>query len=169
MNETLPNPNTPLAFLPPDIAGQFESFRYLNMATLGANIWDILIHSGQEYRMMKKSALSIPTLAYYVSRIMGLAYVAVSVVDGVVRVPSCQAIQVAVGWCYVAQLCASSGLFFLRAKAIFHGNKNIIACYFFLWLCNAGISFEVPFAIHVFSAASFVAGYTRLGGMVLKE
>jgi len=147
MNDSLPNPDTPLAFLPPVTAAQFEGFRYLNIATLGANIWDILIHSGQEYRMMRKSTLSIPTLAYYVSRIMGLAYVTVCAVMVVGLVPNCQAIQVALGWCYVAQLGASSGLFFLRAKAIFRGYNKVIAFYALLWVCNAGIAFSVPFAI----------------------
>ena len=37
------NPDTPLAFLPPDIAGQLEIYRYVVVATLGVRILPFLL------------------------------------------------------------------------------------------------------------------------------
>lgn len=38
VNTVLPNPNTPLAFLPPELANQLEAIRYMVVATLGASV-----------------------------------------------------------------------------------------------------------------------------------
>ncbi|KAF7335968.1 hypothetical protein MSAN_02310300 [Mycena sanguinolenta] len=64
----LPNPFTPLAFLPPDLATQFEVSRYLYAATLGAYVWDIGLNVGDEYALLFKHKVNFPTIVYFFSR-----------------------------------------------------------------------------------------------------
>lgn len=42
-NFTLPNPLTPLAFLPPALASQFEVSRYLYAVTLGVSTYEFTV------------------------------------------------------------------------------------------------------------------------------
>ncbi|KAF7335940.1 hypothetical protein MSAN_02307400 [Mycena sanguinolenta] len=66
----LPNPYTPMAFLPPALAGQFEASRYLYAATLGvsAYVWDIGLNLGNDYALLFKHRIRFPTVVYFLSR-----------------------------------------------------------------------------------------------------
>jgi len=88
-NETapqLPNPFTPLAFLPPDIAFQITIASYILVGTLGVSstllgisqynlihlnqvlVWDILNNIGGDFKLLFKHRISLPTIAYFLSR-----------------------------------------------------------------------------------------------------
>jgi hypothetical protein len=86
--ETLPNPFTPLAFLPPDLANRIEVARYLMVATCGVCTsssdikdatstdtgfqmfaWDILINIRNDYKMLTKFKIAWPIVTYYCSRL----------------------------------------------------------------------------------------------------
>ncbi|KAF4578364.1 hypothetical protein EYR36_000171 [Pleurotus pulmonarius] len=67
-NITLPNPLTPLAFLPPALAAQFEVSRYLYAVTLGAYIWDSAVNLENDYHLLFKNKIRFPTVVYYLSR-----------------------------------------------------------------------------------------------------
>ncbi|PFH50121.1 hypothetical protein AMATHDRAFT_145912 [Amanita thiersii Skay4041] len=144
----LPNPNTPLAFLPPDLADQYEISRHIYTATIGAFIWDILTHLPEDYRLLFKYRVRLPTVAYFFSRILSLAYVTTSTVFQISKVGDCQKLQVALGWCFCLAVSSTSFLFFLRVRAIFERNQFVIACFFILWLAVFGGTMTVPFAIN---------------------
>ncbi|KAF7374697.1 hypothetical protein MSAN_00354700 [Mycena sanguinolenta] len=71
----LPNPFTPLAFLPPALASQFEVSRYVSGATLGAYVWDIGLNLGNDYDLLFKHRIRFPTIVYFLSRASTLAYI----------------------------------------------------------------------------------------------
>lgn len=84
----LPNPNTPLAFLEPTLANQFEVSRYLYVAGLSVSrtagsllskhqidrpllqafVWDWLMSIPEECKIFRGSKLSVPNVAYFLSR-----------------------------------------------------------------------------------------------------
>ena len=81
----LPNPFTPLAFLPPPLANQLEASRYLFAATVGvrsnrhlpgridlhlaqAYVWDIGLNLGNDYTLLFKHRVRFPTIVYFMSR-----------------------------------------------------------------------------------------------------
>ncbi|THG96138.1 hypothetical protein EW026_g5641 [Hermanssonia centrifuga] len=64
----LPNAETALAWLPPDIAAQLQASSYLYVAVLGAWIWDFLMSSWQEFTMLTKYRFSFPQVAYIIAR-----------------------------------------------------------------------------------------------------
>ncbi|KAF7336010.1 hypothetical protein MSAN_02314700 [Mycena sanguinolenta] len=71
----LPNSLTPLAFLPPALANQFEVLRYIYAATLGAYVWDIGLNLGNDYTLLFKHRVRFPTIVYFLSRAFTLAFI----------------------------------------------------------------------------------------------
>lgn len=87
----MPNPLTPLAWLPPDTAFQLFLSQYLYCGTLRVYmldistlsythseivqvwIWDILVSIPDEYRMCKQHKVGFPTMVYFLSR-YGISY-----------------------------------------------------------------------------------------------
>ncbi|KAH7910122.1 hypothetical protein BJ138DRAFT_1009500 [Hygrophoropsis aurantiaca] len=143
----LPNPYTPLAWLEPSLAAQFEASCYLYVAVLGAFIWDWLIALPEEYRMIRTSKLRLPIIMYYVSRFGALAWIMTNLVSQVGSVPDCEKLQNAIGASYVFASPSTSALFFFRVRAVFDRSKIVIACFAIMWLGVLGSSFLVPFAI----------------------
>ncbi|KAF7351736.1 hypothetical protein MSAN_01606800 [Mycena sanguinolenta] len=104
----LPNPFTPLAFLPPDLASQFEVTQYVFAATLGVNrpFFDL-----------------IATLNVYL-------YAKTTVAP----VKNCNALMVGLDICLVLSQTSTALLFFLRVTAVWHPSKIAYAIFFILWL-----------------------------------
>ncbi|KZP05658.1 hypothetical protein FIBSPDRAFT_967104, partial [Athelia psychrophila] len=68
------NPYTPLAFLPPDIANQYEAVGYVYVATLAAYIWDWLLALPEEYKLYRRGRVNPAKIAYLLSRISTLGF-----------------------------------------------------------------------------------------------
>ncbi|KAJ6459887.1 hypothetical protein C8R45DRAFT_1180648 [Mycena sanguinolenta] len=103
------NPFTPLAFLPPALADQFEQSRYLFAATLGAYVWDIALNLGNDYALLFKRRVHFPTIVYFLSSI-----------------------------CFVLSQTATAMLFFLRVTAVWNQSKVAFAMFFILWITVSG-------------------------------
>jgi len=144
----LPNPTTPLAWLPPSLASQFEVSRYLLVATCGMFAWDVLLNLKNDWNLLtRRRGIPFPTMVYFVSRFSTFAYIITGTVFTIGAVGNCQALQVAIGCCYAVGVPATSLLFFFRVKAIFNSNIYIVLFFGFLWLCTLAGSITVPFAI----------------------
>lgn len=89
---TLPNPLTPLAWLPPEIASQVEVARYLFSAVIGVRrvpiykssadpqprkawLWDVLMAVRDETQIVKKHRLAFPDIAYVLARWVTSLYI----------------------------------------------------------------------------------------------
>jgi hypothetical protein len=81
----LPNPFTPLAFLPPSLAGQFEVVTYVYLVTLSVSTfpstpsfvlinpskafsWDWLMSIQEEAKMCRQRKFGVAIIAYFLSR-----------------------------------------------------------------------------------------------------
>ncbi|CAL1702480.1 unnamed protein product [Somion occarium] len=143
----LPNPLTPLAWLPPDIAGQLEASRYLYAATLGAWIWDVLMALPDEFRMLVTRRASLSDAAYVLARLASGAFITTSFVFQVSAVSDCHALAKAIGWCGAFGLSLNSLLFFFRVKAVFNSSKLITALFAFVWFATFACALTAPFGV----------------------
>ncbi|KAJ7745431.1 hypothetical protein DFH07DRAFT_942848 [Mycena maculata] len=144
----LPNPFTPLAFLPPAIANEFEVSRYLYAATLGAYIWDIALNLGNDYTLLFKHRIRFPMVVYFFSRAVTFAYVVIAFIFQVATVKDCNALDsLGFGICFLLSQASTSMLFFLRATAVWHPNKIAYAVFGLLWLAVVGVDITVPLGI----------------------
>ncbi|KAK0504544.1 hypothetical protein EDD18DRAFT_303422 [Armillaria luteobubalina] len=142
-----PNPFTPLAFLDPKLASQFEVSRYLYAATLGGYLWDVAINLGNDYQLLFKHRIRYPTVIYYMSRAFTLSYILTSLVFQAASVPDCGALQLALGICNVLTQTCTSFLFFLRVTAVWHKNRYVFFFFAILWFGVIGGAITVPVGI----------------------
>jgi len=143
---TLPNPLTPLAWLPPDIANQLENARYILAAVVGAWIWDFLMSLPEEFRMFIKLRFTIADFVYILSRLSSFAFILQSLLFIAGPVNDCQRLVTSIGWCFALAMPLNSLLFFFRVRAVFNQSRGVVMFFAFLWLCTLSC-FSDPFAI----------------------
>ncbi|KAI0795911.1 hypothetical protein C8Q75DRAFT_352091 [Abortiporus biennis] len=141
-----PNPLTPLAWLPPDLAGQLEASRYLYSATVSAWLWDFFMSIPEEYLVFSKGRLNLPDAVYILSRIFTCSFIINSLVFQVSSVADCHTLTKAIGWSAAIALPLNSLLFFFRVRAVFHNDTVITFIFGFLWLSTLAC-FTAPFAV----------------------
>ncbi|KAF7373757.1 hypothetical protein MSAN_00587200 [Mycena sanguinolenta] len=141
------NPSTPLAFLPPALADQFELSRYLFAATLGAYVWDVALNLGNDYALLFKHRVRFPTIVYFLSRVFTLAFILSSFIYTVAPVKSCDALVLGYSICLVLSQTATAMLFFLRVTAVWHPSKIAFGVFFILWIAVLGAGMIAPFGI----------------------
>ncbi|KAH7910528.1 hypothetical protein BJ138DRAFT_1008626 [Hygrophoropsis aurantiaca] len=143
----LPNPYTPLAWLEPSLAAQFEASCYLYVAVLGVFIWDWMTAFPDEYRMIRGRRIRVPVIIYYISRFSTLFWVVTNLVMQVGSMPSCRPLRIVIGITYIFTSPSTSALFFFRVRAVFIHSRAAIVFFALLWLSVLGSSFVVPFTI----------------------
>ncbi|KAF7345293.1 hypothetical protein MSAN_01906000 [Mycena sanguinolenta] len=141
------NPSTPLAFLPPAFADQFERARYLFAATLGAYVWDIALNLGNDYVLLFKHRVRFPTIVYFLSRAFTLAYIFASFVYTVAPVKNCDVLRLGYNICLILSQIATAMLFFLRVTAVWHPSKVAVAVFSILWIAVLGAGVTVPLGV----------------------
>ncbi|KAF7335981.1 hypothetical protein MSAN_02311800 [Mycena sanguinolenta] len=143
----LPNPFSPLAFLPPDLANQFEVSRYVFAATLGAYVWDIGLNLGNDYDLLSKHRVRFPTIVYFFSRASTLAYILACFIYEVAPVENCSALVLGLGILIVLTQTSTAMLFFLRVTAVWHDSKIAYAVFSILWMAVLGAGITVPLGV----------------------
>ncbi|KAF7334208.1 hypothetical protein MSAN_02382100 [Mycena sanguinolenta] len=144
----LPNPFTPLAFLPPTLASQVEVSRYVYAATLGAYVWDIGLNLGNDYALLFKRRFSAPDeLIRIRRRLSTLAYIITFFVFQAGPVKNCNALAVAFGISVVFTQSTTALLFFLRVTAVWHESKLAYAVFSILWMAVLGAGISAPLGI----------------------
>ncbi|KAF7377845.1 hypothetical protein MSAN_00208000 [Mycena sanguinolenta] len=143
----LPNPLTPLAFLPPALASQFAVSQYLYAATLGAYVWDIGLNLGHDYVLLFKHKVRFPTIVYFLSRAVTFAFILTSFVYEVAPVKNCQAL--ALGWsiCIILSQTTTRMLFYLRVTAVWHPSKIVYVVFSILLIAVPCASLTAPLGI----------------------
>ncbi|KAF7350758.1 hypothetical protein MSAN_01636900 [Mycena sanguinolenta] len=141
------NPSTPVAFLPPALADQFEQSRYLYAATLGAYVWDIALNLGNDSVLLFKHSVRFPTIVYFLSRTFTLALILACFVDAVAPVENCNAIVLGYSICLVLSQTATAMLFFLRVTAVWYPSKVAFAVFSMLWIGVLGAGITVPLGV----------------------
>jgi len=143
----LPNPYTPLAFLPPTLADQFQISAYVFVVGLSAFVWDWLMSIPDEYTFLRKTKISVPNVVYFLSRFGTLAYCTTATIFQAASVADCQAFLYIIASSFVIAMPATSLLFFYRVRAVWGNSKIITAFFGVLWLGNLGTSVLVPLAV----------------------
>ncbi|KAJ7434706.1 hypothetical protein FB451DRAFT_1063145 [Mycena latifolia] len=148
-NLTFPilTPDTPLAFLDRSTGLEFEASGYLYIATLSAYIWDLLSSIPEEIKIFRVSNLSLPLVAYFLSRVATLGFIVTATIFQVAPVGNCPSLTLAIGWCFAAAVPATASLFFFRIAAVFNANKPVVLFFLVAWIATLGSSLLVPFAV----------------------
>ncbi|KAJ6465729.1 hypothetical protein C8R45DRAFT_877293, partial [Mycena sanguinolenta] len=141
------NPSTPLAFLPPALADQFEVARYVFAATLGAYVWDIALNLGNDYALLFKYKIRFPTIVYFLSRGFTLAVILARFVNATGPVKNCNALVLGYSICLVLSQTTTAMLFFLRVAAVWHPSKVAYVVFSLLWIGVLGAGITAPLGL----------------------
>ncbi|KAF8953402.1 hypothetical protein BDZ97DRAFT_1767467 [Flammula alnicola] len=137
-SEDLPNPFTPMAFLPPDVAFHVTIKTYVVVGTAAVLVWDVLNNLRGDYQLLAKYPIRIPTLAYFLSRFSTLIYIINCAVFDTIPVNACAELALAMDWFFPVVISSTSLLFLLRARAVFNDNIYIVSLFFFTWFAVVG-------------------------------
>ncbi|KAJ6465767.1 hypothetical protein C8R45DRAFT_1173402 [Mycena sanguinolenta] len=143
----LPNPLTPMAFIPPEIAHQLQIEIYILVGTLAAYIWDILSNLQNDYLLLTTQKVGIATVTYFFSRFWSLLYLLSStLLENVSAYPlkNCAFGQDLANISYAIAVPANCFLFFLRARAIFNRDRYLVLFLFVVWLSVLGTAAAIP-------------------------
>ncbi|KAJ7863160.1 hypothetical protein B0H13DRAFT_2237146 [Mycena leptocephala] len=143
----IPNPLTPYALLPPDIAYQTQIGSFILIGTLGAYIWDILSNAFNDYTLVSEHRVGLSTAVYFFSRFWTLLFILLSAMFETYPFNHCSVAQTMVEVCLAIAVPSTCLLFFLRARAIFNKNPYLVLFFFLLWLSVAGSAATIPTAI----------------------
>ncbi|PPQ70819.1 hypothetical protein CVT24_001036 [Panaeolus cyanescens] len=147
------NPQTPMAFLPADLAFQVTIASYILVGSSGVMIWDILNNLTGDYKLLTKHRVGLPTLAYFISRCVNIRLETEIILDTnpaptvLDHKSACLSsfLAAAITWdcarfekiicaMYPIAIPATSLLFFFRVKAVFDRNQLVVAFFGFMWL-----------------------------------
>ncbi|CAL1708181.1 unnamed protein product [Somion occarium] len=142
--ESLLNPITPLAFLPPKLASEFEASRYVFACVLGAWLWDLLMGIPEDIRMFRKERVALSDVAYVLARIASGGFVTMSFLFAAAPLSNCQTMINITGWFGAFALPCNSMLFLLRIRGVFFNSRIITIIFSLLWLSTLA-SFTAPF------------------------
>ncbi|KDR76792.1 hypothetical protein GALMADRAFT_66968 [Galerina marginata CBS 339.88] len=147
MTPETPNPFTPLAFLDPKTANQFEVARYITAVTVGIYLWDLAINLPNDILLLTKHKIRLPTIIYYLSRFSSLGYVITCFFFQVLPMEHCEVPRLLIGISWTTSQALTSSLFFMRVRAVYHHDKFIQGIFFFLWISVAFSALTVPIGI----------------------
>ncbi|KAJ6537496.1 hypothetical protein DFH09DRAFT_1400206 [Mycena vulgaris] len=137
--------NAPLSLLPPDLAGQVETLRYVWAGTAAVFIWDVLNNLKADYELLFNYNIRWPVVAYFTSRIVCLVYVIGFTIFLTYPVGGCRFLDLVLDSLYPVAVPATSLLFFFRVRAIYAGNRTVTIVFGLLWLAELAACITVPF------------------------
>ncbi|KAH8087791.1 hypothetical protein BXZ70DRAFT_955161 [Cristinia sonorae] len=143
----LPNPLTPLAWLPPHLADQFETARYICAVTVGAFMWDVLVSLSEEYTLFRRK-FRLPDLVYVLARLATMSFILLALAFDTAKVSNCESLVKSIGAFACIHIATNSLLFLFRIYAIFSGERYILAFFTFLWVAAVACSITAPFSLH---------------------
>lgn len=137
------NPDVYLNYLLPSVASEYELNRNVNLATLGALIWDILSSIPSDCRLIRIGKAPVVSFAYFIARPASMVMVLLAVLLVTGPVSHCGAISVGIVTCQVTSSAAAAYLFLKRVHAVYFANKVFQHIFSFLWLVGVGTSCAV--------------------------
>ncbi|RDB22998.1 hypothetical protein Hypma_009713 [Hypsizygus marmoreus] len=127
-----------MAYFPPPEAYQITVASYIAVGSLAGLLWDMLAHLDQEYEIVVRSEISVPTVTYFLARLTIFSSLFIAILSTAPLGKSCHRLGEAVCVFYHLTYSTTALLFFLRLRAVYHGNKPIIVLGFLLWLGAIG-------------------------------
>ncbi|KIM88397.1 hypothetical protein PILCRDRAFT_255837 [Piloderma croceum F 1598] len=144
--EAILNPYTPLAFLPPEFAGNYEIIRYVHVATLAAYTWDWLMSMPEEYAIVRNMGITAPNIVYFLSRV-GTFGSGIGTFLIVAPIDNCEILKYVQGGFGEIGIPATSLLFFFRIRAVYRHSRIITTIFGIFWLAIAGLSIFIMLSI----------------------
>ncbi|KAF9047785.1 hypothetical protein BJ165DRAFT_1527046 [Panaeolus papilionaceus] len=130
----LPNPLTPFALLPPDVARQYIVAMFVLVASLTVLLWDILNNLRSDYVLLTQRKIGLPTVVYFFSRISNLVYLLGEVIVTTAPIGNCKHTVLAGTALLPLAIPSTTLLLFFQVRAIYIRNRLLILFFGLTWL-----------------------------------
>ncbi|KAJ6562342.1 hypothetical protein B0H19DRAFT_1027132 [Mycena capillaripes] len=157
----------PALFLPPDVARELQVASLVLAGTTAVFIWDILDNLRDDYYLLFKRKIQIPTAMYFVSRIAAFVFVLGFTLVATYPLGDC-ATAVKVFDCFYPIVSgATSLLFIFRVRAIYGGQLLVTWIFGFLWICVVGSALIIPLSTRASAIGSLcvISGVPAVEGV----
>ncbi|KZP11067.1 hypothetical protein FIBSPDRAFT_1051000 [Athelia psychrophila] len=142
-----PNPYTPMAYLPPELAASQEIAAYIYIASLGVLAWDWLMSMPDEYRILSTGRISKSKVAYISARLSTLGFCLGMVMFQVAPISNCQTMVHITSAFLILSSSANNLLMLIRVRAVYGNSRSVTAFFGFWYLAVLGTTSAVPWAI----------------------
>jgi hypothetical protein len=111
-------------------------------------LWDWTVSLPDEIRIIRKTGIRLPVIAYLLSRFGTLSYILIATIFQALPVRgSCQTILWIIGFSYPFAAPATAALFFFRVRAVYNHSKIVTMIFGMLWLGTLGAALALPFML----------------------
>ncbi|KIM36344.1 hypothetical protein M413DRAFT_424975 [Hebeloma cylindrosporum] len=138
---------TEWSYYSPETAYQITVSTHVLAGALAIMCWDILNNLANDYRLLFKYQVRLPTVVYFLSRRAALGYMVAAALAETAPIPRCEELQRATSWMYTVCISTTSLLFFFRVRAVWNGNKYVIWFFSVMWLGVVGSALTAPHII----------------------
>ncbi|ESK90833.1 hypothetical protein Moror_16539 [Moniliophthora roreri MCA 2997] len=137
---------TSKSFLPAGAGPPYLVGSYVAAGTLGMFLWDIMIHIGSEYELLLKQKITLTTIVYFWCRLNALLNVLSSALFYTAPLDHyCSSLFKLILGGFPPLITSISLLLFLRVRAVYTGNRPVVAVFFLCFLVVMGCSMLAPF------------------------
>ncbi|KAF9485506.1 hypothetical protein BDN70DRAFT_910127 [Pholiota conissans] len=143
MHVILPNPFTPMAFLPPEAAVQVTIKNYTTVGITAILVWDVLSNLGEDYKLLTRHPIRFPTIVYFLSRISIIVYIIACVIFDTAPIDHCKKLGQILDWFFPVVQSSTSLLFALRVWAMYGHNYFVRSLVIITWLAVVGSTLTV--------------------------
>ncbi|KAF9553164.1 hypothetical protein CPC08DRAFT_697996 [Agrocybe pediades] len=169
----LPNPLTPMAFFPPNLAYQVTVAQYVLVGCTAVLIWDILINLQTDIKMFKRFKVTLSVVVYIISRFSALFYLLAVTVLQTAPLFNCHKLYLVLQVMYPFVIPSTSLLFFFRVRGLYAENGKVVAFFFFMWLAVIAASITPSTGVSVMNIGtshyctnSGLAPYVAAAGII---
>ncbi|KIK53034.1 hypothetical protein GYMLUDRAFT_132844, partial [Collybiopsis luxurians FD-317 M1] len=112
-------------------------------------IWDALSNIAADWNLFRTARNKLSFAIYLISRIGTFAFLLGRVIFATYPIGNCKIASIAIDSLYPIGVPGSCLLFFFRVRAVYHGHRNAIVFFAFLWVAVLGTCLVVPFGLVV--------------------
>ncbi|KZP17711.1 hypothetical protein FIBSPDRAFT_933904 [Athelia psychrophila] len=143
----LPNPYTPMVYLPPEQAALHKLEAYVYIASLGVLAWDWLMSMPDEYRILSTGRISNSKVAYMFARLSTVGYCLSRVMFQVAPIGNCQTMFYIVIVFLILASSANNVLLFIRVRAVYDKSRSVTVFFGFWYFAVLGTTSAAPWAM----------------------
>ncbi|KAF8171226.1 hypothetical protein K438DRAFT_1982216 [Mycena galopus ATCC 62051] len=129
--------------IPASLQRPLEIVAYVFAGSTAVLVWDILNNLRNDYSLLFKHKMSLPTAAYVVSRIASLVFTLGYTLFTTYPLSACNTAFIAFNSFYSIAVSSSAFLFFWRVRAIYGASRVVTLLFGVLWLAVLATSIPV--------------------------
>ncbi|KAF5354592.1 hypothetical protein D9758_011217 [Tetrapyrgos nigripes] len=130
--------STAVESIPEEFWKQLRMSTYIAVGTAAMALWDLVVNVENDYLILSRKMVTIPTLAYFLCRLSMLGTAIADAVFLTLSTTKCKEINLTMESFLFISVFSTTLLLYFRLKAIYYHNRTVIIAFFILWVITVG-------------------------------